>query len=163
MSSPDVWMVTHQQLLQYMQNPVPNTELSSQPYMQCNQNPKPPTNICNGVDGSTIQPQTCPLPDGIFRSCYGCPPQYPTLSNPAPQPIEVVPCPVSRTCDTKFWDSSSCKCLCTKPECELDSDARPISLDPNSMNDRSAGNSKNSASPTLNFFLSSILVLFQMF
>ena len=40
MSKPDVWMVTHQQLIQYMQNPVPASQLSSQSYMQCNQAPK---------------------------------------------------------------------------------------------------------------------------
>ena len=49
MSRPNVWMVTPSQLIEYMKNPVSASQLGSQPYMQCNPNPAPPTNICNGL------------------------------------------------------------------------------------------------------------------
>lgn len=58
MSKPDVWVVTHQQLLAYMRNPVPASQLGSQPYMLCLPLLTPPTNICNGL--GTVGAFTCP-------------------------------------------------------------------------------------------------------
>lgn len=45
----DVWVVTNQQLLAWMKNPVKASELGSQPYMKCEQ-PVLPNEICNGLD-----------------------------------------------------------------------------------------------------------------
>lgn len=46
---PDVWVVTNQQLLQWMKNPVKSSELGAQPYMKCQQ-PIIESEICNGLD-----------------------------------------------------------------------------------------------------------------
>lgn len=48
-SKPDVWLVTNQQLIQWMKNPVKASELGTQDYMQCKQ-PVIATEICNGLD-----------------------------------------------------------------------------------------------------------------
>lgn len=132
MSKPDVWMVTPSQLIEYMKNPVSASELGSQSYMQCNPNPAPPTNICNGI-GSTgiifkhdiIGLDTCFLPNGTIHTCYGCPSDYPSLQNPAPSK-NTNKCPVPDTCDTLWWDPASCRCLCTSPNCAWNDTSRPI-------------------------------------
>jgi hypothetical protein len=67
MAQPDVWMVTHQQLIAYMQNPVPASQLHSQSYMRCDNNPILPNNICNGAKDSTAEPQKCVLPNALFQ------------------------------------------------------------------------------------------------
>ena len=66
MDTPNTWMVTNAQVIQYMKNPVPASELSSQPYMQCR---APAPNICNGSPTSTGI-QTCPLSSGSIRVSY---------------------------------------------------------------------------------------------
>jgi hypothetical protein len=58
MSNKDVWMVTTYQIVQYMKNPVPASELGNQPYMQCFMNA--PQNICNGL--SRVGVETCAFP-----------------------------------------------------------------------------------------------------
>ncbi|SAL97630.1 hypothetical protein [Absidia glauca] len=49
----DIWFVTNQQLLSWMQNPVPNSQLASQSYMQCTL-PNTGKEICNGLENITI-------------------------------------------------------------------------------------------------------------
>ncbi|KAI8913301.1 hypothetical protein EDD86DRAFT_262198, partial [Gorgonomyces haynaldii] len=130
MSKPDVWMVTHQQLIKYMQNPVPASQLGSQSYMQCTKPVAPPTNICNGLSNTGVD--LCSnLARGTFQSCYGCPGEYPSLANPAPPSQK---CSVPTNCDTLFWNPATCTCLCTSTSCAYNDTARPINLDPNSLN-----------------------------
>jgi hypothetical protein len=63
MATPNTWMVTNAQVIEYMKNPVPASELTSQPYMQC----KTPTpGICNGGP-SSVGVQTCPSQAGQLR------------------------------------------------------------------------------------------------
>ena len=66
MANPDVWMVTSSQVIEYMRNPVPASQLGSQPYMQCY---KPADNICNGGPTSTGV-QSCNFPSGTMRVLY---------------------------------------------------------------------------------------------
>jgi hypothetical protein len=63
MSQPNVWMVTSSQLIEYMRNPVPVSQLGSQPYMQC---PSPPSNICNGLGPDSLT-ETCNVGGRTFR------------------------------------------------------------------------------------------------
>lgn len=135
MAKPNVWMVTHQQLIAYMQNPVSASQLASQPYMQCLQSPLPPTNICNGL-GSVIAPVCGGLPSGTFQSCFGCPSEYPSLSNPAPTGYK---CTIPATCNSLFWDPATCTCLCNAVGCAFNDTSRPVNLDPNSINSLAAG------------------------
>lgn len=51
----DVWIVTNYQIIQYMKNPVPSSELGNQDYMQCDMSA--PTNICNGLSNAGVE--TC--------------------------------------------------------------------------------------------------------
>ncbi|KAL2916604.1 hypothetical protein HK105_203716 [Polyrhizophydium stewartii] len=143
MSKPDTWMVTTYQLVQYMRNPVPASQLASQPYMQCTRNPAPPTNICNGL--STTGFETCNLPNGTIRSCYGCPESYPSLSNPVPNRVGSK-CFIPDTCDTLWWDSVACKCLCTDASCAWNDTSRAINLDPSSLTQSSKPGSTGSGS-----------------
>ncbi|KND01852.1 uncharacterized protein SPPG_03642 [Spizellomyces punctatus DAOM BR117] len=136
LSRPDTWMVTGAQLIQYMKNPVPASQLGAQPYMSCTPNPAPPTGICNGLGGNgtgNAAPEACNPPEGPFRTCYGCPSAYPSLANPSPQSTSTR-CRLPTTCDTLWWDPVGCKCLCTSDACKWNDSARPINLDPASLN-----------------------------
>eukprot|EP00842_Homolaphlyctis_polyrhiza_P004516 jgi/Hompol1/5065/HPOL_001003-RA len=146
MGNPDVWMVTYSQLLAYMLNPVPASQLAAQPYMQCNQTPAPPTNICNGL--SVAGADVCNLPNGTINSCYGCPSEYPSLGNPSPK-RNTNKCAVPDNCDTLWWDPVGCKCLCTAASCAWNDTSRPINLNPDSLNPASTATvSSNGGSPT---------------
>ena len=169
MSRPNVWMVTPSQLIQYMKNPVSASELGSQPYMQCNPNPAPPTNICNGLGNVGID--SCQLPNGTINTCYGCPSEYPSLQNPTPARTGNK-CPVPDTCDTKWWDPATCNCLCSSPSCEWNDLSRPIQpfeefqkngslFDPNNPNSPNNPNktpSKSNSEKLLGLFASWIAV-----
>lgn len=137
LSKPDTWMVTAQQLIEYMKNPVPATQLGAQPYMQCTPNPAPPTNICNGLAGANAAgiagPETCTLARGAIQTCYGCPAAYPDIGDPSP-PSTSARCRVPNTCDTLWWDPVACKCLCTADSCKYVETARPINMDQASLN-----------------------------
>lgn len=77
LATPDTWMVTVSQLVEYVKNPVSAADLASQPYMQCTA--KPAANICNGA--STTGIQTCPLSNGLFQVSEPTHPDVLQLSN----------------------------------------------------------------------------------
>ncbi|KAI8922508.1 hypothetical protein DFJ77DRAFT_446879 [Powellomyces hirtus] len=137
MSKPDTWMVTASQMVEYMKNPVPASQLAAQPYMSCTPNPAPPNTICNGLAGDAAAgnaaPETCNLVSGSFRSCYGCPAEAPTLENPSP-PTTSTRKRVPTTCDSLWWDPVAGTCLCTADSCKYTDTARPVNLDPASLN-----------------------------
>ncbi|KAJ3298546.1 hypothetical protein HK104_010601 [Borealophlyctis nickersoniae] len=146
LSRPDVWMVTNAQVIEYMKNPVPASQLGSQPYMQCQRNPAPPTGICNGLNGTA--PEACNLANGTIHTCYGCPSDYPTLENPAPKATGSR-CAVPDNCDTLYWDPVGCKCGCPSgAACSWSDTSRPINLDPSSLNKNNGSNGGNGASGT---------------
>ena len=62
-SNPDVWIITNAQLIQYMKNPVPASELGSQPYMTCVK--KQPRDICNGLNTPGVE--TCSVSASRFQ------------------------------------------------------------------------------------------------
>ncbi|KAJ3155255.1 hypothetical protein HDU86_004345 [Geranomyces michiganensis] len=144
LSRPNTWMITNSQLVEYMKNPVPADQLAAQPYMSCTPNPAPPTNICNGVAGATAAgpaaPETCNLPTGSFRTCYGCPATAPTLQDPSPAIANTARVPLPKNCDSLWWDPVQGKCLCTAAGCAYTDTARAINMDPNSLNAVAAGN-----------------------
>ncbi|KAJ3302660.1 hypothetical protein HDV03_004780 [Kappamyces sp. JEL0829] len=109
MKNPDVWMVTGSQVIEYMKNPVPASELGKQPYMQCYN--KPTASICNGASDATFA-QTCGLPSGSFQTCYNCPTDTPSLKTPVPPLANTKRCAVPDTCDMIYWDPVGCKCTC---------------------------------------------------
>ena len=62
-SNPDVWIITNAQLIQYMKNPVPASEIGKQSYMLCNK--QAPTDICNGL--TDVGVETCPVFASTFQ------------------------------------------------------------------------------------------------
>lgn len=126
-AQPDVWFVTNHQLLQWMQNPVPASQLKDQPYMKCSL-PAVGKEICNGLDDTKAGSidkgvlETCNFVEGPWSTCYGCPKTQPTIANPVPD--RVVPMgqagartPVPSTCAMEWWDPIAAQCLCTSSNC----------------------------------------------
>ncbi|KAL1917517.1 uncharacterized protein VTP21DRAFT_3910 [Calcarisporiella thermophila] len=116
MAQPDVWMVNNQQLLEWMLNPVPKGELGAQKYMACDV-PKLGREICNGLDDNGDGQidegvlESCNFQTGLFRTCYGCPSQLPSLENPLPPRVASNRFPISDECETVFWDPMANQCL----------------------------------------------------
>ncbi|KAF9160968.1 hypothetical protein BGX21_002233 [Mortierella sp. AD011] len=126
-AQPDVWFVTNQQLLQWMQNPVPASELANQAYMKCDI-PAVGKEICNGLDDTksgTIDSgllQMCNFAEGSWSTCYGCPVAQPSNSTPVPAAAVAAGqtgyrTPVPSTCAMEWWDPVAAQCLCTSSNC----------------------------------------------
>lgn len=135
-SKPDVYMVTSQQLISYMQNPVSKTQIASQPYMNC---PAGQQGICNGLnDISTAQ--ACNFINGTIHTCYGCPSNTPGIGN-IDKMISSLPAtkgPVPDTCDTAWWDPDRKVCSCTSAECAWKELAPILNTNPNSAKNLTA-------------------------
>ncbi|KAF9125688.1 hypothetical protein BGW39_007214 [Mortierella sp. 14UC] len=123
----DVWFVTNQQLLQWMQNPVPASELANQPYMKCQQ-PAVGKEICNGLDDTKAGSidkgalQMCNFPTGSWSTCYGCPTVNPSVTEPVPARAVAAGqtgyrTPVPTTCAMEWWDPVAAQCLCASSNC----------------------------------------------
>ncbi|KAG0320414.1 hypothetical protein BGZ99_004530 [Dissophora globulifera] len=121
-AQPDVWFVTNQQLLEWIKNPVPASQLADQPYMKCTL-PAVGKEICNGLDDTksgTIDNgvlQTCNFPSGFWSTCYGCPSTEPTTTTPIPPRIVAAGqtgyrTPVPANCAMEWWDPVGAQCLC---------------------------------------------------
>jgi len=129
----NVWMVTNQQLLGWMQNPVPVTQLDSVASLKCPvPNVDPTLHICNGITQNELGLlQNCPFTDFPWTTCYGCPTVPPTPSNPvppqaSPQPGSTVRYHLPSNCSTAFWDPVGDKCLCTDATCAFTDQSRAI-------------------------------------
>lgn len=123
----DVWFVTNQQLLEWMKNPVPASEMANQPYMKCQQ-PAVGKEICNGLDDSKAGSidkgtlQACNFATGSWSTCYGCPTANPSVTDPVP--VRAVAAgqtgyrtPVPATCAMEWWDPVAAQCLCNSSNC----------------------------------------------
>ncbi|CEP07511.1 hypothetical protein [Parasitella parasitica] len=136
---PDVWFVTNDQLLQWMQNPVPASQLASQPYMQCT-TPKIGKEICNGLENITVANNvvsggllnSCNFNSANWDTCFNCPSSEPTLENPTPKSAVASTDPsfrhvVPNDCDSLWWDPIAGQCLCSNTTCAYNDTAVPIS------------------------------------
>ncbi|OAQ24568.1 hypothetical protein K457DRAFT_81884 [Linnemannia elongata AG-77] len=126
-AQPDVWFVTNQQLLEWMKNPVPASELANQPYMKCQQ-PAVGKEICNGLDDSKAGSidkdllQMCNFATGSWSTCYGCPTANPSVTDPVPARAVAAGqtgyrAPVPATCAMEWWDPVAAQCLCNNSNC----------------------------------------------
>ncbi|ORZ08349.1 hypothetical protein BCR42DRAFT_455530 [Absidia repens] len=152
---PDVWFVTNQQLLQWMQNPVPASQLASQSYMQCNV-PNTGKEICNGLENITISAdgvasgallQSCNLNNTNWHTCFNCPNAAPSLENPVPAAAlqssdPNYRKPVPDNCDSIWWDPVAGQCLCTESSCAYKDTAVPTT-----NNGTNGTNGNGSSSP----------------
>ncbi|KAG0088848.1 hypothetical protein BGZ93_002274 [Podila epicladia] len=126
-AQPDVWFVTNQQLLEWMKNPVPASQLATQDYMKCNL-PAVGKEICNGMDDTKAGAidskvlETCNFASGPWSTCYGCPKTIPTPADPVPERIVAAGqtgyrTPVPANCAMEWWDPVAAQCLCTSSNC----------------------------------------------
>ncbi|KAF9328689.1 hypothetical protein BG006_008172 [Podila minutissima] len=126
-AQPDVWFVTNQQLLEWMKNPVPASQLAAQDYMKCNI-PAVGKEICNGMDDTKAGAidskvlETCNFASGPWSTCYGCPKTIPTPADPVPERVVAAGqasyrTPVPANCAMEWWDPVAAQCLCTSSNC----------------------------------------------
>ncbi|KAJ7439981.1 hypothetical protein FB451DRAFT_143851 [Mycena latifolia] len=154
----NVWIVSNEQLLAWVQNPVPVSQLDSVSALKCS-TPQVDASekICNGIpQNENGLLSHCPFPDFPFYTCYGCPVIAPTVDDP--DPAQQVPdgqqarIRLPTNCSTPFWDPIAGKCLCTSSTCAFTDDSRPIG--PNGANltgGGTGGASGSSADPTQSY------------
>jgi len=80
-----VWIVSTEQLLAWVRNPVPVSQLDSFEPLKCS-TPDVSEKICNGMPANEEGlVGHCAFNDSPFYTCYGCPKEVPTVSNPNPE------------------------------------------------------------------------------
>ncbi|KND04477.1 uncharacterized protein SPPG_00204 [Spizellomyces punctatus DAOM BR117] len=126
----DVWYVTNQQLISWIQKPVPADQMRT--FLPC----RPPAvdkankEICDGIDndGDGIIDngvvETCQVTEEVsFQSCYGCPTLVPNITQPVPpqkgnatrKPAPDAACPNAGT-----WDPIAGACITlTRPQVKI--------------------------------------------
>ncbi|KAJ6617433.1 hypothetical protein B0H10DRAFT_1948335 [Mycena sp. CBHHK59/15] len=128
----NVWIVSNEQLLAWVQNPVPVSQLDTVDALKCS-TPQvdASTKICNGIPQNEAGLLShCPFSDFPFYTCYGCPEFAPTVDTP--NPAQQVPdgqqarFRLPTNCSTPFWDPIGGKCLCTSSTCAFTDNSRPI-------------------------------------
>lgn len=134
----NVWIVSNEQLLDWVRHPVPVSQLDQVASLKCSTPQVDPSmKICNGVpQNENGLLDHCAFSDFPFYTCYGCPTVQPTPSNPNP-PQEVLDGQQPRVrlpsnCSTPFWDPVAGKCICTSSTCSFTDQSRPIG--PNGAN-----------------------------
>ncbi|KAJ7292587.1 hypothetical protein C8J57DRAFT_1490092 [Mycena rebaudengoi] len=149
----NVWIVSNEQLLAWVQNPVPISQLDTVSALKCS-TPQVDTSmkICNGVpQNENGLLSHCAFPDFPFYTCYGCPVTAPTVDNPNPE--QEIPAGqqarfrLPANCSTPFWDPIAGKCICTASTCAFADTSRPIG--PNGANLTGGGTGASNASPTM--------------
>ncbi|KAL9940535.1 hypothetical protein V8E36_000023 [Tilletia maclaganii] len=140
-SMQNVWIVSNHQLLEWMKNPVPASQLNNLDAFKC---AKPNVNghICNGQLANSDLIEHCisdtpgdPLNNAPFYTCYGCPNTTPSPDQPNPQQKNndnSVRTRISNTCSTAWWDPIAAKCLCQGSSCAFTDGTRAIG--PNGQN-----------------------------
>ncbi|KAG6855526.1 hypothetical protein H0H87_001566 [Tephrocybe sp. NHM501043] len=128
----NVWIVSNEQLLEWVRNPVPISELNSVNALKCS-TPQVDASlkICNGIPQNENGILShCAFPDFPFYTCYGCPKEAPTVNNPNPEQDvpdgEQARFRLPTNCSTPFWDPIGGKCICTSSTCAFVDNSRPI-------------------------------------
>ncbi|KAJ3550706.1 hypothetical protein NMY22_g286 [Coprinellus aureogranulatus] len=132
----NVWIVSNEQLLDWVRNPVPASEMSKIASFAC---PAPSydrsAKICNGVpesEGGVLA--RCNFAEFPFFTCYGCPEAFPSVDNPNPKQdgSQQARFRLPANCSTTYWDPIEGKCLCNDASCAFQDVSRPIG--PNGAN-----------------------------
>ncbi|KAF9311576.1 hypothetical protein BG003_007234 [Podila horticola] len=159
-AQPDVWFVTNQQLLEWMKNPVPASQLAAQDYMKCNL-PAVGKEICNGMDDTKAGAidskvlETCSFASGPWSTCYGCPKTMPTPADPVPERVVAAGqagyrTPVPANCAMEWWDPVAAQCLCTSSNCTFTdvSQIKPTTTSPGTTSPTGNPNKNNAGQLT---------------
>ncbi|KDR85820.1 hypothetical protein GALMADRAFT_132466 [Galerina marginata CBS 339.88] len=152
----NVWIVSNIQLLQWVQNPVPVSQLSSFAPLKCT-SPQVDTSqkICNGIpQNENGLLSHCAFSDFPFYTCYGCPNVQPSPGNPNPPQdtsTSQARFRLPANCSTPFWDPIGGKCICNSETCTFTDLSRPVG--PNGANltggdTGAAFNSSSSSNPS---------------
>ncbi|KAI0047953.1 hypothetical protein FA95DRAFT_1491612 [Auriscalpium vulgare] len=155
----NVWIVSSEQLLAWVQNPVPVSQLDSVAALKCT-TPQVSQKICNGMpENEQGLLSHCAFSDFPFYTCYGCPSVEPTPDNPNPSQDtsngQQARVRLPSNCSTPFWDPIAGDCICTSSTCQFSDNSRPIG--PNGANLTGGGtggefnDTGSAASPTSSF------------
>ncbi|KAL0951940.1 hypothetical protein HGRIS_008592 [Hohenbuehelia grisea] len=133
---PNVWIVSSEQLLAWVQNPVPVSQLDGFAPLKCS-TPQVSDKICNGMPSNEAGLIShCAFNDFPFYTCYGCPKEQPSVANPNPQ--QQIPdgqqarFRLPANCSTPFWDPIKGNCICTSSTCQFADNSRAVG--PNGAN-----------------------------
>lgn len=118
----NVWFVTNEQLLDWMQQPAAISDLDTLDVLQCPV-PDVPDDICNGMTpnqaGLLMSCSFDALSWGA-ASCYGCPASLPTVNEPTPDQDlsdgRSARHAVPDDCATAWCDPIAGECLCAGGE-----------------------------------------------
>lgn len=145
-AQPNVWFVTNQQLLQWMQHPVPSSQLGNQSYMGCHQ-PVLPRHICNGLGDDSLT-QSCSFTTDVWSTCYNCPATGLTVATPVPPASTASPARgvLPDNCDTVWWDPMTSTCLCNSSSCAYKDVSVPVAPNSGSNTTTNTTTGKNNTS-----------------
>jgi len=148
----DVWIVSNEQLLDWVQHPVPASNLDSIESLKCS-TPQvdSSTKICNGIPQNEAGLLShCDFPDFPFFTCYGCPVVTPSPGNPDPPQATsdgtAARFRLPNNCSTPFWDPIAGHCICTSSTCAFTDNSRPVG--PNGANLTGDGSSGTAPAAT---------------
>jgi hypothetical protein len=113
-----------------MKSPTKIADLNNFDGLKCS-TPDVQDNICNGMpDKEKGLLQNCGFSDFPFMTCYGCPSEEPSPSNPNPPQQSGAPARfrLPTNCSTPFWDPINGKCVCTSSTCAFTDNSRPIGV-----------------------------------
>ncbi|TCD67913.1 hypothetical protein EIP91_011847 [Steccherinum ochraceum] len=133
---PNTWIVSTEQLLDWVRHPTPIAQLDSLASLKCS-TPQVTAKICNGMpDNEAGLVEHCAFSDAPFWTCYGCPNAQPMPDNPKPDQDtsngQQARWRLPTNCSTPFWDPIQGQCVCTGTDCAFTDTSRPIG--PNGAN-----------------------------
>jgi len=124
----NVWIVSNEQMMQWIMNPVPNSQIASVAAFGCSV-PDVSQPICNGMSpNENGLLENCPFADFPWTTCYGCPVEQPGPYDPVPAQNTTLGnrFRLPANCSTPFWDPIKGQCLCTSASCQFTDQTRPI-------------------------------------
>ncbi|KAF8971773.1 hypothetical protein BDZ97DRAFT_1913677 [Flammula alnicola] len=153
----NVWIVSNEQLLDWVQHPVPASQLDSIASLKCT-TPQVDASqkICNGIPQNEAGLLShCAFSDFPFYTCYGCPKVEPSPGNPNP-PQDLSSGQAARfrlpnNCSTPFWDPIAGKCLCNQGSCAFTDNSRPIGANGANLTGGGTGGAFTTSTPAASY------------
>ncbi|GAA5858698.1 hypothetical protein JCM8547_001429 [Rhodosporidiobolus lusitaniae] len=123
----NVWIVSNVQMLDWLKNPVPNSQIDQVEGLKCS-TPDIDDKICNGMMPNEVGLlNKCPFENFPWTTCYYCPTTNPTPDDPVPSPAEGdTRYTLPSNCSTPFFDPIKNQCLCDSDDCKFTDTTKPI-------------------------------------